>query len=263
MSARISVSTWSLHPVLGAPPFWGVTETPRGEVAGELSLLGLPPRLADFGITTFELCHFHLPSLNAGYLHDLRDSMQGAGVELWSLLLDDGDLSGENALRDEVWIARWFPIAQLLGARCVRVIAGKAAPTSENLAHSRAALQRLAQQAAHYDVRVLTENWFDLLSTPEAVHAVLDGANVGLNFDFGNWSGDEKYEQLAQIAALAEGSHAKAHFENEEIDAVDFEKCLKLLRAANFSGPYSLVCDNAQDRWSALSQMKSIAERFI
>jgi hypothetical protein len=37
---------------------------------------------------------------------------------------------------------------------------------------------------------------------------------VGLNFDFGNWNGDGKYQRLKQIAPLAESCHAKAHFSN-------------------------------------------------
>jgi len=142
----------------------------------------------------------------------------------------------------------------------VRVIAGKAAPTPENLAQSRTALTRLAATSPQFQVRVLTENWFDLLSTPEAVHELMQGLNVGLNFDFGNWSSADKYAQLAEIAPLAEGSHAKAHFENEQIDVADFERCLRILRDAHFSSPYSLVCDNAADRWRALGQMRAIVE---
>ena len=100
-------------------------------------------------------------------------------------------------------------------------------------------------------------------STPEAVHAVLDGTSVGLNLDFGNWTGPGKYEALARIAPLAEGSHAKAHFNDGDIDADDFKRCLQLTRDAGFSGPYTLVCDNAEDRWLALAQAKAIAERYL
>ncbi|HEX8550967.1 MAG TPA: TIM barrel protein [Abditibacteriaceae bacterium] len=260
---RISVSSWSLHPNLGAPPIWGVGGSPQVGGDGEFSLIELPQRLADFGIQTFELCHFHLPSLETEYLAQMRAAIESAGVELWSLLVDSGDLTGAHADRDEAWIATWFPIAQQLGARNVRVIAGKGAPTSENLTRSRAALARLAQQAARHNVRILTENWFDLLSTPEAVHSLFDGLDVGLNLDFGNWSGDDKYRNLEKIASLAEGTHAKAHFENEVIDEADFVKCLELLMLREYAGPYSLVCDNASDRWRALEEMKTIAIRFL
>ena len=263
MSARLSVSTWSLHPVLGNPPFWGVGEQPCGETSGGISLLELLPRIAEFGIGTLEVTHFHLPSLEAAYLKDLRVKLDQSGLELWSFLIDDGDVTGPDAERDEAWIASLLPVAQQLGARCVRVIAGKAQPAPEALARSRAALERLAGAAAGCDLRLLTENWFDLLSTPDAVRTVLDGTGAELNFDFGNWSGPNKYEALREIAPLAVGSHAKAHFEDDVIDAADFEQCLQLLKNADFGGPYSLVCDGAADRWRGLADMKQIAGRYL
>lgn len=263
MSARISISSWTLHPVLGSPPFWGVGEQPPGAPSAGLPLLHLPQRIADAGIKTMELTHFHLPTLDEGYLAELRGAIESAGVELWSFLVDDGDVTGPNGERDEKWIASLLPVATELGARCVRVIAGKAGPTAERLAHSRIVLERLVEKASAQGLHLLTENWFDLLATPEAVHAVIEGTNVGLNFDFGNWTGPGKYDALAQIAELAEGSHAKAHFEDEEIDAIDFKRCLQLLRDTDFSGPYTLVCDNAEDRWQAVAQAKAIAERYL
>jgi len=263
MSARLSVSSWTLHPVLGSPLFWGVGTEPAGAPPSGLPLQELPAQIAGTGINTFELTHFHLPTLDTLYLAQLRENIEDAGLELWSFLVDDGDITGPEAARDEEWIADFFPVARQLGAKCVRVIAGKAAPTGPALAQSRAALGRLAAQAATHQLRLLTENWFDLLSTPRAVHSLLDGIDVGLNFDFGNWTGPQKYYDLAQIVGIAEGSHAKAHFENDEIDEGDFERCLQLLRDAGFDGPLTLVCDNATDRWRAVAQAKAIAERYL
>ena len=44
-------------------------------------------------------------------------------------------------------------------------------------------------------VRVVTENWFDLLSRPKEVHYVLDSVSYSLGFlvDTGIWSGPSKY----------------------------------------------------------------------
>src|SRR6266567_9478904 len=94
---RFSVSTWSLHRTLGRPAMYGVeagfhipTATHGG---GALSLLELPARLTAFGIRTLELCYFHLPSLDPGYLAELHAALQAAQVELFSLLIDDGDIT--------------------------------------------------------------------------------------------------------------------------------------------------------------------------
>jgi hypothetical protein len=94
---RLSVSTWALHSVLGQtfPDKPGDPDRPTVAPAGpgSLPLLDIPGRLAELGFGKMELCHFHLPSRDAAYLADLRAALDAANVELWSLLIDDGDIS--------------------------------------------------------------------------------------------------------------------------------------------------------------------------
>src|SRR5947209_5352735 len=94
---RLSVSTWSLNRTLGQPQFYGVDNQHNIPVdthnKGVLSLLELPAHIARFGISTLEICHFHLPSLDKGYLAELRGALAAAHVELFSLLIDDGDIT--------------------------------------------------------------------------------------------------------------------------------------------------------------------------
>src|SRR5579859_7169213 len=77
---RLSVSTWSLHRTLGRPDIYGVEVGFHIPTAthgkGALLLLELPARLATFGIHTLELCHFHLPSLDPGYLAELHSELR-------------------------------------------------------------------------------------------------------------------------------------------------------------------------------------------
>jgi sugar phosphate isomerase/epimerase len=153
-----------LHPQLGAPVFRGVGE----EAEPNPLLLQLPRQLADFGAGQMEICHFHL-SRDPQFLRELRAAIDESDVKLLSVLVDAGDITGDDAARDEAWIASWLAVAQTLGAERLRVIAGKAAPTPDNLAQSRAALGRLADEADKFGVRITTENWFDLLQHPRDV----------------------------------------------------------------------------------------------
>ena len=50
---------------------------------GPISLLELPARVAEFGIRTLEICHFHLPSVEKTYLAELRAALASADVELF------------------------------------------------------------------------------------------------------------------------------------------------------------------------------------
>ncbi len=243
-SPVIAVSSWALHRTLGAPPFWGVEGAPHGSDELHEALLSLPSQISAHGIFVMELCHFHLPTLEESFLTELRSRMKNAGVTLHALLVDDGDLtSPENGHRDMDWICEWLPIAAKLGAQKVRVIAGKS--NGEKAAETSAMLLRLlARYADAQGLRLTTENWFPVLSSPAAVLQVLEQTEgrVGLNLDFGNWSGASKYDDLAAIAPHAESCHAKADFNADgTIVADDYSRCLALPYPSDFRGPFTLV----------------------
>jgi hypothetical protein len=260
MSPRLSTSTWSLHRALGVtyPDAPGSPNTGAAETygTGSLTLMELPARIAAMGIRTLEICHFHLPTREKHYLDELRGALDTAGVELWSLLIDNGDVTHpQYGARDQEWIASWIETAGALGAKRTRVIAGKSSPTPESLERSRAALTELAEHGKQVGVRVMTENWFGLLSTPAAVKLLLGSVDVGLCADFGNWSGPTKYDDLGAIFPLAESCHAKCSFPApEQPDRADYERCLKLTREAAFDGPYTLIYDGpGDDEWRGLA----------
>jgi sugar phosphate isomerase/epimerase len=260
---RLSVSTWSLHRALGITcpdsPAGGSGQPEPTYGPGTIRLLDVPGQIAAAGIRTLEICHFHLPRHDRAYLRELRAALDSAGVALFSLLIDDGDLTDPNhADRDRAWISQWLQVAAELGATHARVIAGKARPTPDTLNQSRHMLRGLAAQAQSDGLRLMTENWHNLLSHPKAVHEVLDALDgaVGLCLDFGNWSGATKYDDLAAIAALAESCHAKCSFSEPLLpNRADYIRCLDVTRAAGFSGPYTLIYDGpSADEWAGIRQ---------
>ena len=106
---------------------------PKGEPVlegggqGELTLLELPAQLAARGIGLLEICHFHFPQLDDGYISQLRQALADSGVELFSVLIDAGDIAHPDEAqraKEVAWIREWMEIAARCGAQCVRVIAG-------------------------------------------------------------------------------------------------------------------------------------------
>jgi sugar phosphate isomerase/epimerase len=269
---RLSVSTWSLHRQLGRPDFYGPEAGKQIPVAthgmGEFSLLEIPARVAEFGINTLEVCHFHIPSLDKGYLNELRGALEAANVELFSVLIDHGDITHpEYADRDLVWMGEWIETAGILGATCARAIAGKAPPSAEVLEMSRNGLQKLAERAEANGVRLMTENWFSVLSTPENVLTLLDrlDGEVGFCLDFGNWEGETKYVDLEAIAPRAESCHTKAHFPApRDMDKDDYIRCLDLTQDAGFSGPHTLIYDGpGDDEWEGLTIERKVVQSYL
>lgn len=270
---RLSVSTWSLHRVLGltypdAPGAPGDHAPVATYGPGSIPLLEIPQRIAAHGIKHLEICHFHLPGHDKSYLNELRTTLDEAGVNLFSLLIDEGDITHPtNAARDLAWIGEWIDTAGALGAQCVRVIAGKAQPDEASLALSREGFQQLVARAKPQGVRVMTENWFDLLSRPEYVLWLLDEleGEVGLCCDFGNWGGPTKYDDLAAIAPRAESCHTKAHFSAlGELDVADYTRCLDITREAGFSGLHTLIYDGpGDDEWAGLVMEQEIVAPYV
>ncbi len=269
---QLSVSSWSLHRTLGAPSFTGPADDLSPETADSAAareLLALPARVASFGIHTLELCHFHVRTVEPAYLAALKKALADADVVLHCLLIDAGDLThAQHAVRDEAWIAEWLRIAGLLGAKTARVIGGNSAPSPESLAQSLAALKRLADVADANGVAMVTENFHKLVATPEAVTWLVTQMNgrLGFKLDFGNWSGAEKYAWLTQVAPLAESCHAKAQFIAAYApDTQDFTRCLDIARAAGFSGPLTLIYDDAHgpDEFRGLAAERDLAEAYL
>ncbi len=254
-----AVSTWSLHRTLGrftgpdsainSGRFIDAEPSPDG-----LPLLELPGELKQRGYDAVQICHFHLPPRSPTHLGELRAALDESGIELDALLIDDGDLTSATAADGaENWIGGWLDTATALGARRARVCAGRSAPTAETLGESAQRLVRLA--ASHPDVRVVTENWMELLPDANSVLALLaaTGDSLGLMIDLGNWSGPDKYDELARIASHAETCHAKCRFPDSTPDRDDFERALQILKDGGFDGPLALIYDGPDDdEWTAL-----------
>jgi sugar phosphate isomerase/epimerase len=214
----------------------------------------LPAALRTHGYDALQLCHFHLPSRSPAYLATLRAALTESRIELDALLIDDGDLtsSGDGDVV-EGWIGDWLDTAAALGARRVRLGAGRSAPSPETLQESATRLSRLA--TTHPEVRVITENWLEMTPDADSVLRLLEltGDTVGLMIDLGNWHGPDKYAELARIAPLAESCHAKCHFTGSEPDSEDYLTSLRIVQESGYEGPLALIYDGRDDdEWAKL-----------
>jgi len=256
LNPRLGVSSWSLN---------------RRLRDNKVSLLDLPGEVSQCGLSKLEICHFHFPSTDNGYLAELRQSFENSGVEFYTLLIDFGDLSSNDSLvreSDEAMMSDWLEIAAKCGAQNVRVIAGQTAEsvTGGPFEHSVSGLSRLSRRAKSLSLRLVTENWHALLHGPDEVVRLLDRleGRVGLKLDFGNWGGEGKHDKLTKIAPFAQSTHAKASFTARgSMNSEDFVRCLSICQGANFSGPHILIFDSPGDEWAHLNLMRDVVSRFL
>ena len=263
---RVSLSSWAVHHWLG----YTLEDSPatiKRDPVDASRLLELPTKARAHGISTLEICHFHLPRFDPEFLESFRQAAHQENVQLFSLLIDDGDLAhAEHAQRDRDWIAEWLEVAAQLGFERARVIAGKQAPTPETLERGREHLTFLSQRAKHLGVRLTTENWHALLPNPEPLLWMFDQleGGLGLCLDFGNWMGETRHADLRRIAHLAESCHAKCWFDaNGNANLEEFRTCLELVHQAGFAGPYTLVQGLEVDEWTSLQVQQQAVKAYL
>lgn len=261
-----SVSTWSLRRTLGNyiaedSAVSGGRFMDLPPIDGGLTLLELIPELAKRGYASVQIVHFHLQSLDNQYLASVKTALDEHDITLDALLIDDGDLTSENIDPHLEWYDAWLEVAATLGANRARICAGRSEPTPALLKTSALHLANLASK--HPTVRIVTENWMEMMPDADAVQTVLStaGDNVGLLIDLGNWSAPTKYEEMARIAPQAETCHAKCAFTEDGPDEEDFRTSLNVLKNAGFSGPLALIYDGPDDdEWAALDREWEIVQ---
>ena len=268
--ALLSVSTWALNRQLG-PLRWTKWDPSAQRPVSHpedrpqtLPLLSLPERLRAMGLQACELGHFHLPapeSLDPAYAAEVRQAFAEAGVVLWSLLVDYGDLSSADPRRreaDQRYIAEWIRLGAALGARHVRAVAGEGSPDDPAAVdRAIAALGTLADAGRAVGVGLLTENFRRLCSTAEVCTAIcrhLEG-RVHLTADFGNFPRASRTASLAAILPYARSAHAKPECDRDgNLDGVEFGRLLDIAADAGFDGAYTAVYEGPGDQWDGVAR---------
>lgn len=280
MAARVSVSSWSLHRGLGSVwlDSFDADKRTSPNPSAAMSLLQLPALAAQHGINTLELCHFHFPSRDGGFLSELAAEARNADVELYSILIDDGDITAPDPkVREEqvAWIQGWIDTASALGAAAARVIAGEASipangadpKANESIRLSADQLTNLYAYGQNCGVKVFTENFRPLSLKADHLIAILDlcDGQITICADFGNFKGPDRYAEFAKIAPYATSAHAKAQYQDDgTIIPDDLAGGIQVLKQSGFAGPLSLIFDQpmiaGRTEWDYLDAMKKVAD---
>ncbi|MCY4145260.1 MAG: TIM barrel protein [Chloroflexi bacterium] len=270
---KLAISSWTLHGALGAPWYEpdesGAMVNRAASQPAELSLLELPAFIAAEGIHLLEICNFHLPAIDDGYLARLLAKIEAAGVTLVNLLIDTGNLSAaDNAVwrRDIAAAKRWQRVAVKLGAKGVRLDCGSDAPSPAAIQRSCDALRELADFGAELGLHTTTENWRATSVESDNLLRIMDGVGRSLQLcvDFGNAAKTaDKYATMRALLPRATSLHCKGIFTGDELDAAEFTRALALVKAAGFSGHIALICDGTDDEWRKTLVLKDHVEREL
>ncbi|MCY4071496.1 MAG: TIM barrel protein [Chloroflexi bacterium] len=272
---RAGLSSFSLHlpDALGDP--WFELDAGGKSVSGSwhgtptLDLLAFPAEVAAHGINCVDLCIQHIPNIEPGYLAELRSAFGSAGVELYQLLIDLGEVASSDPDERSASIAltkRWMEIAAELGSTGVRYVPGDSKPTPETIRKSGEAFRELYDYCLECGLEPATENYKVFNNEADDLLQVLDIAerDYGLVADFGNAKGPDKYDNLSKLMPRATAIHQwVAIDEDGVINDEDSKRCLNMARDSGFDGPimllgghpYQLYRDT-REMWDAVDELR-------
>lgn len=275
LSNRLSISSWSLHRCLG-PLRWTIWNdesntqvTSVEDQPSEFELIELPKIAANRGLAYLELCHFHFPSRDHSYLTQLRSAFNDSGVQFHTLLVDYGDISSPDPIRqksDINYLKGWIETAQIAGATAIRIVAGEqSAGDVASVARSIQALNELRDFAKSKNVAIVTENFRALTSTVSSWSSIVTGESNSFQtiVDFGNLAAHEKEEGIRYGAPLAHSIHAKPEYSADgEVNEEAFCRLLAILVEKQCNAPISIIFDREGNMWDGVERIQTIIQRF-
>ncbi len=271
---RAGLSSFSLHlpDALGDP--WFELDDGFKSVSGSfrgtptLDLLDFPGAVAELGINCVDLCIQHIPSIETGYLDELRSAFDAADVELYQLLIDIGEVASADPTERSASIAltkRWMEIAAELGSSGVRYVPGDSKPNSENISASGEAFRELYDYSVECGVEPATENYKVFNNEADDLLQVLDIADreYGVVADFGNAKGPHKYDNLSKLMPRATAIHQWVMIDDEgRINMEDSKRCLNMARDNDFDGPVMLLGGHPYHQYKETRELAAAVEEL-
>ena len=268
-----AVSTVTLAKALGSPWYeldaGGAQQVGSTREPASIDLLDVPAAAATRGFHSFDLSVYHLPSIDSGYLAELRAAFKDAKVELFQLLIDTVEVASpdpDERVDSVKHIKCWMDIACTLGAAGVRYVPGDSEPTPETIRFSAEAFRDLADYAVECGLRPATENYRHFNMKADDLLGVVEQSEreYGLVADFGNARGPDKFETLEKLMPYATSIHAWAEVdENGDLISEDFRRCLTMARDNGFNGPIMLqsgypvdVFQRTREVWTRVDEMR-------
>ena len=237
--------------------------------AASHSLLELPAEMAAHGYNCYDLSMLLLPSIDRGYLAEVRAAFEGSKVEIFQLLIDTGEVGSPDPDERQAGIEHtkfFIEVAAQLGASGVRYVPGDSPATSENMPATAAAFRELYDFAESYGLKVATENYRVFTTDADSLLQLveLSERDYGWIVDTGNPKGPGKYDGLTKLYPGATSMHAWA-LPNDDgsPDWEEFRRCMAMAREGDFDGPVMLHgaygMDSfawAPDMWSGIDAMR-------
>jgi sugar phosphate isomerase/epimerase len=221
---------------------------------------------ADMGLDAIEPTSYYFPeNVDDAYLRRLRIHAFRLGLDISGTAIGNNFCLPPGPDRDrQIALTRaWIDRAAVLNAPVIRIFAGnvpKGGSESEAARMAVAGIHEVLPYAAEKGVTLALENHGGITSRPDQLLGLVKAVeapagNFGVNFDSGNFHGEDPYEEMAQIAPYALNVQIKSEVQPKGAPKklrADFGRIAQILRDAKYSGYVALEYEAAEDPKTAI-----------
>ena len=219
---------------------------------------------ADHGCAGAELTsYFFPPEFDDDYLLKLKRHAYLRGVAVSGTAVGNvfTHPQGDERRTQIEYVKKWIQHAAVMGAPHIRVFAGKAPKGMSQVDGEKNFIEcyeECLQVAGEKGIFLGLENHGGIVSEADALVRIMKAVEspwAGINLDSGNFHTTDPYGDLAKIAPYAVNVQMKMSLKRKgakEKEPMDLPKLLKILRAANYQGWFTLEYEENEDAEGAV-----------
>ena len=262
-------------------PFRAFIDSPRSRDREKgkpgMTLLQFPAMVKErFDVRNIEPLDSHFASLEPGYLHQLREAVEKAGMRVIDIpcgsraSLYDTDAAKRKAAIDNA--KKWVDAAVTIGSPSVRVHIEGVHGMTPDVGRAAESLRVIADYGAEKNVVINLEN--DDIETEDAfflakvidtvhhpfLHALPDFCNSMMK-------GDEKFNYEA-VTAMFKRAYCITHVKDSEADEgkvfhVDVGKTFGIAKAAGYKGYFSMEWEGQGEPYAGTQQLLDASMKYL
>ncbi len=154
----------------------------------------------------------------------------------------------------------WIDNAVKMGAPCIRIFAGKilkGQSKKEAIKNTVETTHIALEYAAQKGVFLALENHGGIVAGPQEMVEIIkqiDSPWFGVNFDGGNFHGEDPYKELEQIAPYAVNAQLKIHIRRKggQNEDADFDRIIGILAENDYRGYVALEYEGSDEPKEAI-----------
>lgn len=221
-----------------------------------------------------ELTSYYFPKdITADGLREIKRKAFLLGLDVSGTAVGNDFTHPPGPVRDEqiALVKKWVDNAETLSAPVIRIFAGKVKQGQTEAEARRLvveAIEECCDYAGKHGVILALENHGGITTEPAGLLSIVREVQspwLGVNFDSGNFRGEDVYAELAEIAPYAVNVQIKAMVKPKGKGKVpsDYKRVAKIVRDAGYRGYVVLEFEEPEDpRVACPRELEKLREAF-